>query len=71
MLNIHIDNPELEKDIKQTYGDDTRSIASAFFEFIRQQKIKQDIGVSIEQLESGEGISLGDVMKDIRSKYEQ
>lgn len=70
MLNIHIDNPELEKNIKQTYGDDTRSIARAFFEFIHQQKIKQDIGVSIEQLESGEGISLGDVMKDIRAKYE-
>ena len=70
MLNIHIDNPELEQDIKQTYGDDTKSIARAFFEFIRQQKIKQDIGVSIEQLESGEGIALGDVMKDIRAKYE-
>ena len=70
MLNIHIDNPELEENIKQTYGDDTRAIVRAFFEFVRQQKIKQDIGVSIEQLESGEGIRLGDVMKDIRTKYE-
>ncbi len=70
MLNIRIDNPELEKSIKQTYGEDTVGIASAFSEFIQQQKIKQDIGVSVEQLGAGEGIALGNVMKDIRAKYE-
>ena len=70
MLNIHIDNPELEKNIKQTYGEDTNSIARAFFEFIQQQKIKQDIGISIEQLDAGKGILLADVMNDIRAKYE-
>ncbi len=70
MLNIRIDNPELEKSIKQTYGGDTVGIASAFSEFIQQQKIKQDIGVSVEQLDAGEGIALGNVMKDIRAKYE-
>ena len=70
MLNIQIDNPELEKNIKNTYGEDTKSIARAFFEFIQQQKIKQDVGVSIEQLKSGKSIPLGDVMNNIRAKYE-
>ena len=70
MLNICIDNPELEKNIKQTFGDDTSSMAKAFFEFIHQQKIRQDIGISIEQLESREEIPLSDVMTDIRAKYE-
>lgn len=70
MLNIHIDNPELEKNIKQTYGEDTKSIARAFSDFIQQQKIKQDIGISIEQLDAGEALPLGDVMNDIRAKYE-
>ncbi|VAW97231.1 hypothetical protein MNBD_GAMMA21-866 [hydrothermal vent metagenome] len=70
MLNIHIDNPELEQSIRQTYGEDTKSIANAFFEFIQQQKIKQDIGVSIEQLKAGEGIPLDTAMREIRSKYE-
>jgi len=70
MLNIHIDNPELEQNIKQTYGEDTGSIAKAFLEFIQQQKIKQDIGVSIEQLDAEEGIPLDDVMKDVRARYE-
>ncbi len=70
MLNIHIDNPELEKSIKQTYGEDATGIASAFSEFIHQQKIKQDIGISIEQLDAEEGIALGDVMKDVRARYE-
>jgi hypothetical protein len=70
MLNIHIDDPELERDIRQTFGDDARSIARAFSRFIQQQRIRQDIGVSIEQLEAGESTALGDVVKDIRTKYE-
>ena len=70
MLNIHIDDPELEQNIKQTFGEDTRAIARAFFEFIQQQRINQDIGVSIEQLEAGESVALGEVVKDIRAKYE-
>ena len=70
MLNIRIDNPELEKNIRQTYGEDTISIANAFSEFIHQQKIKQDIGSSIEQLDAGEGLTLGNVMEDVRAKYE-
>lgn len=70
MLNIHIDDPELEKNIKQTFGEDTRSIARAFSEFIRQRRIRQDIGVSIEQLDAGEAVPLGNVIKDIRVKYE-
>ncbi|MEA3413801.1 MAG: hypothetical protein U9R74_20060 [Pseudomonadota bacterium] len=70
MLNIHIDDPELEECIKQTFGEDTRSIARAFSKFIRQQRIKQDIGVSIEQLDTGGSAALGDVMRDIRARYE-
>ena len=70
MLNILIDNPELERSIKQTYGEDNNSIARAFAEFIQQQRVKQDIGVSIEQLDAGEGIPMAEAINDIRSKYE-
>lgn len=70
MLHIEIDNPELEKSLKQTYGDNSNSIAKAFADFIQQQKIKQDIGISIEQLDAGEGIPLNQAINEIRSKYE-
>ncbi|MEE9492434.1 MAG: hypothetical protein V3W04_03505 [Gammaproteobacteria bacterium] len=70
MLNIQIDNPELEKSIKHAYGDDTKSIAIAFSEFIKQQQIKRDIGISIKQLDSGEGIPLSNAVSEIRAKYE-
>lgn len=70
MLNIRIDNPEIEKSIRQTYGEDPNTIAKAFFEFIKQQRNKQDIGISIEELRDGKGIPLGDVIQDISSKYE-
>jgi hypothetical protein len=55
MLNIQVDNPELERSTRQTFGEDSGSLVKAFAEFIQQQKIKQDIGVSIEQLGAGEG----------------
>ncbi|MEA3333465.1 MAG: hypothetical protein U9Q58_07705 [Pseudomonadota bacterium] len=70
MLNIQIDNPELENNIKQTYGNDVHSIASAFLEFIQQQKIKHDIGISIQQLDAGESEPLDQVMRCVRAEYE-
>ena len=70
MLNIKIDNPELEANIKQTFGNDSQSLAEAFASFISKQRIKQDIGVSIRQLEAGEGVPITDVMEAARRKYE-
>ena len=70
MLNIQIDNPELEESIRQTYGDDAQSIANAFAAFIRQQRVRQDIGVSIRQLDAGESVPLAEVMEGARSEYE-
>lgn len=70
MLNIRIDNPELEQNIKQCFGDDQQSIVNAFLKFVQQEKIKRDIGISIEQLEAGEGVPLSQVMRETREKYE-
>jgi Trp operon repressor len=70
MLNIEIDNPELEENLKQLFGTNQQSIAHAFADFVQQRKIKQDIGVSITQLDAGEGVPLQHVMQSIRQKYE-
>ena len=70
MLNIEIDNPELEASLQQLFGNNQQSIASAFAEFVQQRKIKQDIGVSVAQLDAGEGLSLREAMQAIRQKYE-
>jgi len=70
MLNIQIDNPELEQSIAQLYGDNTEPLAEAFAAFLQQEKIKRDIGVSITQLDSGEGVPLRRAMREIRAKYE-
>ena len=70
MLNIEIDNPELEASLQQLFGNNQQSIACAFAEFVLQRKIKQDIGVSIAQLDAGEGLSLQETMQSIRSHYE-
>jgi hypothetical protein len=68
MLNIEINNPELEASLKQLFGNNQQSIARAFAEFVQQRKIKQDIGVSIAQLDAAEGLSLRETMQSIRNK---
>ena len=70
MLSIQIDNLELEKSIKQVFGDNENMIGSAFVEFIQLQKVKQDVVISIKQLDSGNAKSLKNVMKNVRAKYE-
>lgn len=70
MLNIKIDNPELERTIKQTFGDDASLPVSAFADFVKQRQVRQDIEISISQLDNGEAIEMKDAIGEIRSKYE-
>lgn len=70
MLNIRIEDPEIEKSIKQTCGEDPNTIAQAFCEFVRQRKTKQDVGVSIEEIRDGKGIPLETVIRELSIKYE-
>ena len=70
MLNITIEDSLLESNLKQAFGEDTKSITKAFSEFIQGYKIKQDIKVSIEQLDADGGLPLAEAVADIRSKYE-
>ena len=69
MLTIKIDDPDLERSIRQAYGDNSRLLVDAFVEFLRQQRVREDIGVSIEQLDSGSSIPLAQVMAEIRRKF--
>ena len=70
MLNIEINNPELEENLKQLYGNNKQSLVTAFADFVQQRNIKQDIGISISQLDAGEALPLQDVMQALRKKYE-
>jgi len=70
MINIKIDNPELEREIRQSFGEDTQSLAAAFVDFLHQYQIRRDIEVSIEQLDKGQGIDMKQAIGEIRAKYE-
>ena len=70
MLNIEINNPELEESLKQPYGNNKQSLVTAFADFVQQRNIKQDIGISISQLDAGEAMPLQDVMQALRKTYE-
>lgn len=70
MLNIQIDNPVLEADLKQAFGDNPQSVARAFAEFVQAKRIGDDIKESVTQLEQGQAIKSTEVFRSIRAKYE-
>lgn len=70
MINIKIDNPELEREIRQSFGDDNQSLVAAFVNFLHQHQIRQDIEVSIDQLDKGQGIDMKQAIKDTGREVE-
>jgi hypothetical protein len=60
LLSIKIDTTEFENQ---------HSLTSAFADFVQQSPIKQEISVSIAQLEAGKAIPLQEVMHSLRKKY--
>lgn len=69
MLKTHSNNPNPETILKKANGDNSQSIDKAFLDFTYQQEIKQDVRISIEQLDTGQDISIEKVIRDIRAKY--
>ena len=70
MINISINNPDIENILQQTYGNNYNRLIEEFSQFIQTTKIKEDIGISIQQLEQGEGIKFTDAFKQIKQNYE-
>ena len=58
MLKTHSNNPNPETILKKANGDNSQSIDKAFLDFTYQQEIKQDVRISIEQLDTGQDISI-------------
>ena len=70
MLTIHVEDQEVERYQRQTYGENTASMAAAFAEFVHRKRVMADIEISIQQLESGQGVPLGEAMSQLRQHYE-
>jgi hypothetical protein len=70
MLSIQIDNPELEAELKQTFGNNPQSVAKAFAEFLQARRVADDIQISITELGQGQVLKSTDVFNSIRARYE-
>ena len=70
MLKFQIDDSELEETIQNNFGNNTDRLVQEFVSFLRTKKIKEDVLVSVEQLNQGKGIPMSAVMEDLRNKYE-
>lgn len=65
MINITIDNPDIEQILQQTYGNNHSRLIKEFSQFVQATKIKDDISISIQQLEQGESIKLADAFAQV------
>jgi len=70
MMNISINNPDIENIIQDTYGNNHKRLIEEFSQFIQTVKIKEEINLSIQQLEENKGIALSEAFKQIKQKYE-
>lgn len=70
MINITIDNPDIEQILEQTYGNNHNRLIKEFSQFIQSKKTQDDIDISIQQLERGEGMKLTDAFNRVKRNYE-
>jgi hypothetical protein len=69
MISITIDNPEVEQILHQTYGNNHNRLINEFSQFIQTRIIKEDIKISIQQLEQGKAVNFTDAFKQVKQRY--
>jgi len=66
VINIIIDNPDIEQILQQTYGNNHSRLIKEFSQFVQATNIKDDISISIQQLERGESVKLADAFAQVK-----
>ena len=69
MLSIRIDNPELEGFIQDEYKGDDGSLVRQFVEFLKLQKIKSEVKVSLDELDTDDIVEFDEAFKQATAKY--
>lgn len=69
MLSIRIDNPELEGFINDEYSGDEGSLIRQFVEFLKLQKIKNEVKASLDEIENDDIVEFDEAFKQATSKY--
>lgn len=69
MLSIQINNPELENFIQTEYKGNNDSLLNSFIEFLKFQKIKSDVNISIEELDSDDVVEFDEAFRQASAKY--
>ncbi|MFZ2890556.1 hypothetical protein [Sulfuricurvum sp.] len=69
MLSIQLNNPELESFIQNEYRGDESTLMQEFVEFLRFQKIKNEVKTSIEELDRDEFIGIDEAFEMATAKY--
>ena len=71
MLSIQLNNHELESFIQDEFRGDEKTLMCQFIEFLRFQKIKREVEVSIEELDRDEFLGIDEAFEMATAKYER
>lgn len=71
MLSIQLNNPELERFIQDEYRGDENILMRQFVEFLKFQKIKNEVKTSIEELDRDEFVGHDEAFEMATAKYAQ
>jgi len=69
MLTVQIENPELERYLDEEFHGDKAAIAQRFMDFLKTQRIKNDVKVSTEEFRAGEALTLKEAFAPVLEKY--
>ena len=67
MFAITINNPEIEKFLKDEFKNDENTLLDKFVEFIKFQKIKRDVDISNLEFENGEFVDIDSAFLEVTS----
>lgn len=65
MHALTIDNPEMERLAKEVFSNEPISSNAEFYHFLLEQKTKQDLQKSLEQLDAGEVYSEEETFREL------
>lgn len=70
MLSIHLNSPELERFVQNEFKGDEATLTNQFLEFLRFQKLKNEVQSSIDELDRDEYVEFDEAFNVATAKYE-
>lgn len=69
MMTIKINNPGAEEFLKKEFGNNSESLVQNFLEFVKLQKIRKEVALSLDELDRDEFVALDEAFQKATERY--